>query len=105
MFETGEIKAETPNVGGARLFWFSNNIINLEHVIEIDTKSNSGGYSIIFKFIDGTERLYSYKLQAEFSLSWKTILHCLKKNLFSLELTSECYSKWAEYRVRESSRT
>jgi len=96
MFEKNEIKKEVKNISGQNMLRFGNRVINLSHVIEIDSGfDDESGHTITFKYIDGTTYKSPCGNQAMHSKAWKIILHCLENGLFSLDLTPECHAAWS----------
>ncbi|MCL6415169.1 hypothetical protein MIB92_05860 [Aestuariirhabdus sp. Z084] len=101
MFDKGDIEEEVKNISNQYLLRFGNRVINMSHVIEIDSGFDKSGHTITFKYVDGSIFQESYSSQAMHSKLWSIIIHCLEAGLFNLELTSECDSKWADYERKE----
>ncbi|GGU53632.1 hypothetical protein GCM10009504_08010 [Pseudomonas laurentiana] len=103
MVKAVDVKTQRPNQPGQTLLMFWNSVINLQHVAEIDSITEEK-YAIVFRFADGRERVFTYGSQSEHSLGVQTLHYCLENNLMSVELTEDCYMKWAGYRREEADR-
>lgn len=104
MFKSDQIEYETPNQPGQRLLRFSDRIINLEHVTDIEQRTAEKESSIVFRFANATEWVLAFKSSVNHSLAWQIIEHCVANNLYSLELSKSCREKWAGYKADEDSR-
>jgi hypothetical protein len=104
MFKSDEIHCETPNQPGQRLLRFSNRIINLEHVTDIEQRAGEKESSIVFRFSNATEWDLPYKSTVNHSLAWKILEYCVANNLYSLELSKSCIEKWGGYKAEEDGR-
>ncbi|WP_434695138.1 hypothetical protein J3P89_17990 [Pseudomonas sp. Z1-14] len=103
MVDAVDVKAQLPNHPGQTLLKFWNSIINLQHVAEIDSVTEEK-YAIVFRFVDGREREFTYSSRSDQSLGIQVLHYCLENNLMSVELTEACYMKWAGYRREEAER-
>lgn len=104
MFENSEIKSITPNTEGRAFLSIWNRIVNLSHVTEIIINSDPQDRNITIKFVNGSEATQKFDSQTYLSHAYKTLLHCIKNNIFDIEFTNEHHIKWAQYNAEESNR-
>ena len=102
MIDAADIESEHPNQPGQVFLRFSNSVINLQHVTEIENVIDGDKRSIVFRYLNGSERVFPYSSLADHSFAWQRLQHCLQNNLYSVEFTEACYRKWAGYRADEA---
>ncbi|RSC25277.1 hypothetical protein EGT09_02195 [Pseudomonas putida] len=101
MFEAVDVKRAVTNLPGQHLLTLGNSIINLDDVSEILRDPQPPSYKVVFIFKNGREREFVYETRSEHSFALRFLDHCIESNLLSLQLTSECYAKWNQYRIDE----